>query len=203
MLCFISGGVKGGKSMFGQYLSRRLADEKNAPLVYIATMIPYDAEDEKRVSRHLKDREGWGFSTIEEPRDLSRAASQLSGGEVVLIDSLTALVQNTIFPDETTVAEDTDPRDIARGIMEVAKKASAVVTVSDYIFSDAYIYHDMTELFRRILGRVHCLVAENADIVLECGFSNIKEWKNLPGYDLTPVREHYYKNYDHLRYFDI
>ncbi|MBO7699491.1 MAG: bifunctional adenosylcobinamide kinase/adenosylcobinamide-phosphate guanylyltransferase [Eubacteriaceae bacterium] len=202
MLIFISGGVKGGKSMFAQYLARSLNTE-GTTLGYAATMIPYDEEDRKRIRRHISDRQGWGFRTYEEPSDVSSIIPLMGEREVVLLDSLTALVQNNIFPDAETIRSDIRAEDICEGIFELSEKAKDLIVVSDYIFSDAFIYDDVTELFRSVLGRCHCLIAERSDIVLECFFSNIKEWKNLRGTDLGPVKEHYYLNYDHLRYFDI
>lgn len=203
MIAFISGGVKGGKSMFAQYLAKNL-NTPGTSLAYLATMIPYDDEDRKRISRHLKDREGWGFRTFEEGMDVRKIIPHLQGNEVILLDALTALVQNSIFPDAYTVNRDFDPRDVSEGIRELGEHAAHVIVVSDYIFSDAFKYDkDLTEFFRESLGRCHCLVADYADIVLECAYSNIKEWKNEAGIDLAPVKEYYYQNYDHLRYFDI
>ena len=47
-----------------------MANEKNVPLYYLATMIPVDDEDRARIKRHLKEREGWGFETIEQGQDI-------------------------------------------------------------------------------------------------------------------------------------
>lgn len=188
--------------MFAQYLAKYL-NTPGSTLGYAATMIPFDDEDRKRVSRHLSDRAGWGFCTYEEPFDVSRLCPAIGENEVILMDSLTALVQNCIFPDEATVRRDITAEDICGGIFELNDRAKDLIVVSDYIFSDAYVYDELTEFFRSVLGRSHCLIADRADIVLECSFSNIKEWKNPAGTDLAPVKEHYYLNYDHLRYFDI
>ena len=188
--------------MFAQYLAKSLNTEGSS-LGYAATMIPYEDEDRKRIRRHICDREGWGFKTYEAPSDVSSIVPLMGEREVVLLDSLTALVQNNIFPDAETIRYDIGPDEICEGIFKLSEKAKDLIVVSDYIFSDAVVYDGITELFRRVLGACHCLIAEKADIVLECFFSNIKEWKNLNGYDLTAVKEHYYLNYDHLRYFDI
>ena len=73
MRVFISGGCKNGKSM----LAQRIAVKQGAPLYYIATMIPYDDEDRARIRRHLKEREGWGFETIECGRNILSALDGL------------------------------------------------------------------------------------------------------------------------------
>lgn len=65
MNVFISGGCKNGKSFYAQRLARRQADEAGSPLYYIATMIPHDEEDHARIRRHLTERDGWGFTTLE------------------------------------------------------------------------------------------------------------------------------------------
>jgi adenosylcobinamide kinase/adenosylcobinamide-phosphate guanylyltransferase len=64
MNIFISGGCKNGKSMYAQKLAKKMAQEKNVPLYYLATMKPKDSEDNQRVLRHQQDREGWGFITL-------------------------------------------------------------------------------------------------------------------------------------------
>ena len=65
MNILISGGCKNGKSYYAQKLALSMAQEKSLPLYYLATMIPVDDEDRVRIERHLKEREGWGFDTIE------------------------------------------------------------------------------------------------------------------------------------------
>ena len=54
--------------MLGQRLTRRLAD--GGPMIYWATLEPRDGEDRAFVRRHLAEREGWGFQTLERGREL-------------------------------------------------------------------------------------------------------------------------------------
>ena len=70
MNIFISGGCKNGKSYHAQELARNMSREKSLPLYYLATMIPTDDEDRARIRRHLSEREGWGFDTIEQGRNI-------------------------------------------------------------------------------------------------------------------------------------
>ena len=69
MNVLISGGAKNGKSFYAQQIASDLAD--CGPLYYIATMIPRDDEDRARIARHIKEREGWGFETIEQGRNIA------------------------------------------------------------------------------------------------------------------------------------
>ena len=70
MKAFISGGAKNGKTTLGQDLAVYLAaGEKH---YYVATMISADAEDDERIRRHIADRAGLDFETIECPRHIPR-----------------------------------------------------------------------------------------------------------------------------------
>lgn len=70
MKILISGGAKNGKSMYAQKIAKAMSVEYDVPLYYVATMEPTDEEDENRIKRHVQDRAGWGFTTIEEPHKL-------------------------------------------------------------------------------------------------------------------------------------
>ena len=63
MTYFISGGAKNGKSTLAQELTVALA--KGGRLYYVATMISTGAEDDDRIRRHIADRDGMGFETVE------------------------------------------------------------------------------------------------------------------------------------------
>lgn len=68
MNILISGGAKNGKSYYAQRLAKQMAATGMAerkPLYYIATMIPHDEEDLARIRRHVAERVGWGFETVE------------------------------------------------------------------------------------------------------------------------------------------
>ena len=87
MNILVSGGAKNGKSMFAQKTARQMAEEaakemteeRSLPLYYIATMIPHDAEDEARIARHRREREGWGFRTIECGMGLGKLLADSAG----------------------------------------------------------------------------------------------------------------------------
>ena len=63
MKILLVGGSKSGKSGLAQRLCVQLA--AGAPMIYWATMEPVDGEDRARIARHLDERAGWGFSTVE------------------------------------------------------------------------------------------------------------------------------------------
>ncbi len=197
MIVFILGGVKGGKSMFAQHLARLVSP--GAPLYYFATMIPGDAEDAKRIRRHIHDRSGWGFNTVEEGISFRKGMAGIPTNATVLVDSITAYVQNNVFSPKGQTADEAMFADID----SLTERAADAIIVSDYIFSDALDYPESVTAYLRTLGEVHKYIASRADMVLECTFSNIRELKNTRGYDLSQVTAEYLKSTSHLLYADI
>ncbi|MBQ2846082.1 MAG: bifunctional adenosylcobinamide kinase/adenosylcobinamide-phosphate guanylyltransferase, partial [Firmicutes bacterium] len=94
MNIFISGGCKNGKSYYAQRGAKEMAGSLGVPLYYIATMIPHDDEDRARIKRHLSERDGWGFETIEQGLSLTEILHNeaIDKNGVFLMDSVTALL---------------------------------------------------------------------------------------------------------------
>ena len=88
MRILLIGGSKSGKSTTAQRLCRRLSE--GGPMYYWATMTPRDNEDIQRIRRHIADREGWGFATIEQSTCLTDALPRVDPGGAVLLDIVTA-----------------------------------------------------------------------------------------------------------------
>ena len=173
MNIFISGGCKNGKSYHAQELARDIARKKNLPLYYLATMIPHDHEDEARIARHLAEREGWGFDTIEQGVGICRALQgRTVGGEAVnpegvfLLDSVTALLSNEMFRADGTMDLECGPR-LARELAEFAERTGNTVFVSDYIYSDANKFDEFTETYRAALALLDRTLAAVCDQVIE------------------------------------
>lgn len=186
MIVLVVGGAKSGKSMFAQNLSKSLNESLKNPisgqldgeierevgkLYYVATMNPYDLEDLKRIENHLREREGYGFNTIEETLNMSKVSSLIKEEGTVLIDSITSLVTNYMFRGKEFYKDVSD--DILSGILEIINNSKNVVIVSDYLFSDSIQYDCYTENFRKEIGVVNRKLAKIADTVVECSYGNI------------------------------
>ena len=186
MIVLVVGGAKSGKSMFAQNLSKSLNESLKNPisgqldgeierevgkLYYVATMNPYDLEDLKRIENHLREREGYGFNTIEEHTNMSKVSSLIKEEDTVLIDSITSLVTNYMFRGKEFYKDVSD--DILSGILEIINNSKNVVIVSDYLFSDSIQYDCYTENFRKEIGVVNRKLAKIADTVVECSYGNI------------------------------
>lgn len=166
MRIFISGGCKNGKSMHAQ----RLAKEMGEPLYYLATMLVKDGEDADRVRTHRQAREGWGFQTIECPKDIQKAVGGCDPGGSFLLDSVTALLENAMFAPDGRITPDAHIK-LAAELAATVKSLRNIVVVSDFIYSDAFVYDEPVEQYKAGLAYVDRETARACDVVLEacCG----------------------------------
>ncbi len=178
MNVFISGGCKNGKSYHAQCLARRQAEESGAPLYYIATMIPHDEEDHARIRRHLAERDGWGFTTLECGRNLLSLLQdpQVDPSGVFLLDSVTALLSNEMFDEEGHYDPEAAKR-VRDQLLTFAAGTGSTVFVSDYIYSDACDYDTTVEAYRRGLADADRALAAVCDQVIEISGGMEEFWK--------------------------
>lgn len=200
MKILISGGAKNGKSMYAQKIAKSLSVKYNVPLYYVATMEPTDKEDENRIKRHVQDRAGWGFITIEEPRKLINVFNEQDKGFVAeadnadnvdikcmgekvvnpkgvfLVDSLTALIGNNMFGKNGSMKLDCFD-DVRDDIYTFSTIASNIVMVSDSIGCDGIIFDQITEAYRKSLAKLEREIASYYDRVTEVSVGQIIEWK--------------------------
>ena len=69
MTILVIGTPDSGKSEKAEGLALELSG--NGKKIYLATMIPYGAEGEKRIEKHRKLRNGKGFITVEKTHDVA------------------------------------------------------------------------------------------------------------------------------------
>lgn len=166
MTVLIVGGSKSGKSSLAQNLAVSLAG--GGPLYYIATMLPQDGEDYARIARHIEDRAGMGFETVEQGKDLPACLTRTDRKGTFLLDSVTALLTNEFFPPEKNYApDDTAGQRVGDNILSVSRQVRHLVIVADDLFRDAARYDETTESYRMALGHILRRTAEQADTVVE------------------------------------
>ena len=161
MTVFISGGAKCGKSSLAQDIAVALGGKR----YYVATLIPTGEEDQQRIRRHVADRAGMGFETVECFKNVMSVADP---DGTFLVDSVTSLIQNSLFPVEKNYEMDLDGANrCADELVEFARTARHVVFVSDYIYSDAERYSESTEMYRKCLADIDRRLAKVCDTVIE------------------------------------
>ena len=156
---------------FAQEEAKKQAEEKGVPLYYLATMIPADDEDRARIKRHLAERDGWGFTTIEQGRNICGALEKGEPEGVFLLDSVTALLSNEMFlPSGEADLE--APARVCEELRTFARRTGSTVFVSDFIYSDALRYDSLTEAYRKGLALCDRALAQVCDQVVEVCYGN-------------------------------
>lgn len=180
MNCFISGGAKNGKSTLAQNLAVKLAD--GGKRYYVATMISTGREDDERIRHHIADRAGLGFETLECFRNVLDCLETADPEGTFLVDSVTALIQNALFPPEKDYEMDLAAAErCARELAAFAGRVRNAVFVSDYIYSDGESYSESTEQYRRCLAGIDRELARVCDAAVEvCAGSYIVYKGELP-----------------------
>lgn len=166
MNVFISGGAKNGKSSLAQSLALALAD--GAPRYYVATMISSGSEDDERIRRHIADRDGMGFETVECFRDLTDCLPGANADGTFLVDSVTALMQNSLFRAERNYVPDLcAAARCGDSLVAFSQCVKNAVFVSDDIYCDPCRYDEGTECYRQCLAAVDRRLAALCDLVIE------------------------------------
>ena len=163
MTIFLSGGAKNGKSSLAQDLAVHLAGD--GALYYVATMIPVDEEDRQRIRRHVADRAGMGFETIECGRHILDVLDSADRNGTFLLDSVTALLMNEMFAG-SHIDKQAGER-CASDLAAFIRSVNNAVIVSDAIYSDAERYDEITELYRASLAMADRACAAECDTVIE------------------------------------
>ena len=166
MTVFVSGGAKCGKSSLAQDLTVKLSEGRKR--YYVATMISSGKEDDDRIRRHIADRDGMGFETVECFQNILDCLKKADSEGAFLVDSVTALLQNALFPAEKNYELDLDAaKRCSNELVAFAGKVRHAVFVSDYIYSDAEAYSESTEMYRKCLADIDRRLAQICDTVVE------------------------------------
>lgn len=164
MIVFISGGCKNGKTKLGLDIACALS--KSNKKYYLATMVPFDSEDNERIENHKKERVNLGFETIEKAIDVGNIYLDKDG--TYLLDATTSLLLNETFEAEK---KNLDINEVHKKIIDDLKplinNTKNLIIISDYIYSDGVIYNDYTESFKKNLAYIDKWVASKSDVVIE------------------------------------
>lgn len=97
MIYYITGGERSGKSAYAQSLALEISDKP----YYLATSRKWDGDFEKRVERHVADRDD-RWTTIEEEKYLGQLDLV---GKVVVVDCVTLWLTNWYVDTKNNVEE--------------------------------------------------------------------------------------------------
>lgn len=181
MLHLVTGGSGSGKSAFAEDLICRLHSENDGqasgPLLYIATMMPYGEETEKKIRRHRLMRREKGFETIECYTGIHALAGE--GGPVyeaairgarpcILLECMSNLTANEMYSPDGAGGRTAE--EVVRGIELLHTMCRNLVVVSNDVFREGEPSCEM-QIYRETLARINARIARMADSVTEvvCG----------------------------------
>ena len=165
-MTLIIGGSGSGKSAYAEDYMVSISEDRKK--YYIATMQIYDEEGKRKVERHRMLRGGKGFSTIEQPIDIGKAAEKMEDGErTALLECISNLTANEMFLEEIHGTEEAITEKIVGGIAVLNRELTHLVIVSNNVFEDGNVYDKTTMAYIRAMGRINQKLAEMADEVVE------------------------------------
>ncbi len=154
-LTVLIGGARSGKSS----AAVRRAMAIGAPVTFIATAEPRDAEMTERIARHRTERpDDW--STVEAPIAVVDAVTAAPVADTVIVDCLTLWVSNLLgaeWDDGLVVA--------AADALATAALAQpgATIVVTNEVGSGLVPMELLSRRYRDLLGTVNAIVAGPAD----------------------------------------
>ena len=115
----IIGPNNSGKSL----LAEKMVVETNAfHRIYLATMIPQTQDNQKRIEKHILQRSGKGFQTMEEPWNIH--SLDIPKDSVVLLEDASNLLANGIFIHQSNAKES------YKRILSLADQCKKLIIVS-------------------------------------------------------------------------
>ena len=199
MMELVTGGSGSGKSAYAESVicekHRQLCSTvQNAPLYYIADMVPYGRETEKKIEAHRKMRAGKGFVTLEWyvdlPGKISAPDSPDLKGSCVLLECVSNLTANEMYEPGGAQNTGKDPVEcIIKGVRMLKERCAHLVVVTNDVFRESVPDSEEMTAYKENLAAVNRALAKMADRVTEVVFGAPVRIKT--GSDLASgIREH-------------
>jgi adenosylcobinamide kinase/adenosylcobinamide-phosphate guanylyltransferase len=169
LLIFVSGGVRSGKSSYGEKLVQNLACGRK---IYLATSEPCDDEMKNRIMHHKEQRRDKCFITLEKSRSIGEIAKDLNDSDTVLLDCLGNLLANEMFDGGAI-------DDIFKDICSINEASANLIVISNDVFSDGCRYSESVVRYVDKLAELHKLIVAEADIAVESIYGNYIFHKGL------------------------
>lgn len=164
-ITLITGGARSGKSAKAQMI----AEAAPAPRAYIATCPIIDGEIEKRVQAHRREREGKGYTTIEEPVNLPLALRRAERFNVAIVDCVTLWANNLMYEAEKkggAFSESDAAEKAGEALAACGEVGAQVIFVTNEVGMGVIPDNESARRFVDIAGRINQIIAAAASEVI-------------------------------------
>lgn len=155
-ITFITGGQRSGKSSYAQ----NLALKQSSKPIYLATSRIWDKEHQKRIERHIADRDDH-WTNIEEEKFLSKHNLE---GRTVLIDCITLWLTNFFFDNKSDIEKSL--REAKEEFDKLIQKNAHFIIVTNEIGLGGMPENEVQRKFTDLQGWMNQYIATKADQVL-------------------------------------
>lgn len=157
MIYFITGGERSGKSSYAENIAKELSDKP----MYVATARKWDADFQKRIDRHQKDRdERW--INIEKEKFLSEIDFS---GKVAVIDCVTLWLTNFFVDTKNEVQLSLEQAKAQFDAIALQEKATIII-ISNEIGMGLHADTAVGRKFTELQGWMNQYLAKKADKVI-------------------------------------
>ena len=154
----------------GRNESGRLAAPAGMDKLYIATMIPFGEEGDRRIEKHRNMRAGKGFLTVEKYTEVDSLIGEIRdlGGKCCLLECMSNLVGNEMHDPRNLSLPDEDlEKLITEEVLALGKSCGHLVVVANRFLTEDAGYDDETRRYVRIADRVNEILKAGADKTCE------------------------------------
>lgn len=144
-----------GKSLYAEDLAVSCEGQR----LYVATMVPQNQENHRRIEKHRLQRRGKGFITIEEP--LCMSCIPVAKDSVVLLEDASNLVANRIFGTHPGTY-----KPVLEDILTLAGRCKTLIAVS-ISGMKAEEYDGETADYIRSLNELNANLIQHASLAVE------------------------------------
>lgn len=176
-LCFITGGVRSGKSTFAGKTAFELAQAHSGTLLYyLACGKAQDEEMQKRIELHQKSRKNSviPWQSGEFPRNIDNSIPFYNQQTIVLLDCLTTWLDHELFSIDSDLSKQhlqTVFEKMMGSIETVRKHCFSLIIVSNEVVHDPPPSNEIVQAYQKTIGRLHqeLVARSNQAYLVEAG----------------------------------
>ncbi|SDW68076.1 adenosylcobinamide kinase /adenosylcobinamide-phosphate guanylyltransferase [Lachnospiraceae bacterium KHCPX20] len=159
MTTLIIGIPDSGKSALAEKLACRYRNR-----FYIATMVAFGEEGEKRIQKHRRAREGKHFTTIECPTDIGQLANRLASHRPCscLVECVSNLVGNELYADLASTDEALLEK-ITQSVKTLSDAVDDLILVTNEFLQEDSGYDEETKRYVRLTSMVNWQLSDFCD----------------------------------------